>query len=174
MEEILYELRNHITACNAGRWDYIFSCIKKFKAIQSSMFPDRTEVTMTVPFMRAYTNRLVQVCHKRGAHAIGGMAAFIPSKSDKDYNDFVKRKVIEDKTREVNDGFDGSWVAHPGLVDLARQVFMDFLKTKDHQKHISRSDLIVTAEQMLDFKISSNNIFFYITYQLIKHNYNIY
>lgn len=122
MEEFLYELREHIVGLNAGRWDYIFSAIKMLRHSKDSVLPDRSQVTMTVPFMRAYTNRLVKVCHARGAHAIGGMSAFIPSK-DPSQNDLAFRKITEDKTREVRDGFDGSWVAHPKMVQHARKIF---------------------------------------------------
>ena len=115
MEEILYELREHSAGLNAGRWDYLFSVIKKFRTRGADfMLPDRNSVTMTAPFMRAYTELLVRTCHKRGAHAIGGMAAFIPSRRDAEVNEVAMQKVREDKTREANDGFDGSWVAHPG------------------------------------------------------------
>ena len=116
MDAILYELRDHSCALNAGRWDYIFSCIKKMGAV----LPDRAQVTMTVPFMRAYTELLVRTCHARGAHAIGGMAAFIPSRRDPEVNAVALAKVGEDKRREAGDGFDGTWVAHPDLVSVAR------------------------------------------------------
>ena len=116
MEEILYELREHSSGLNAGRWDYIFSVIKKFRTRgRDFLLPDRAQVTMTVPFMRSYTELLVRTCHQRGAHAIGGMAAFIPSK-DPEVNEAAFQKVLDDKTREAADGFDGSWVAHPGMV----------------------------------------------------------
>ncbi|MBO0709485.1 MAG: malate synthase A, partial [Candidatus Dormibacteraeota bacterium] len=123
MEEILYELREHSAGLNAGRWDYMFSVIKSFRTRgREFLLPDRNSVTMTVPFMRAYTELLVRTCHKRGAHAIGGMAAFIPSK-DPEVNEVAFAKVRDDKTREANDGFDGSWVAHPGMVATCREVF---------------------------------------------------
>lgn len=131
MEEYLYELRDHIVGLNAGRWDYIFSAIKMLKNHKNAILPDRSQVTMTVPFMRAYTNRLIQVCHKRGAHAIGGMSAFIPAK-DKAQNDFAFGKITEDKTREVKDGFDGSWVAHPGIVKHARKIFENHMNGRLH------------------------------------------
>ena len=114
MEEILYELRTHSSGLNAGRWDYIFSIIKKFRNRQDFVLPDRAQVTMTVPFMRAYTELLVKTCHKHGAHAMGGMAAFIPSRRDAEVNGVAMAKVKEDKDREAGDGFDGTWVAHPG------------------------------------------------------------
>ena len=124
MEEILYELREHSAGLNAGRWDYMFSVIKKFRTRgRDFLLPDRNAVTMTVPFMRAYTELLVRTCHKRGAHAIGGMAAFIPSRRDPEVNETALEKVRDDKTREAGDGFDGSWVAHPDLVPLCREVF---------------------------------------------------
>jgi malate synthase len=119
MEEILYELREHSAGLNAGRWDYIFSVIKKFRGRPEFVLPDRAQVTMTVPFMRAYTELLVKTCHRRGAHAIGGMAAFVPSRRDAEVNALAIAKVQEDKTRESNDGCDGTWVAHPDLVQVA-------------------------------------------------------
>jgi malate synthase len=126
MEEILYELREHSSGLNAGRWDYLFSAIKTFRgprATVRAVLPDRAQVTMTVPFMRAYTERLVLTCHRRGAHAMGGMAAFIPSRRDPVVNEAAMRKVRDDKERESRDGFDGTWVAHPDLVPLATEVF---------------------------------------------------
>ncbi len=135
MEEILYELREHASGLNAGRWDYLFSMIKKFSHRADILFPDRSELTMTVPYMRAYTNMLVEVCHKRGAHAIGGMSAFIPSRRDAQVNATAMEKVREDKQREANNGFDGTWVAHPDLVPVARAVFDKILGDHPHQKH---------------------------------------
>ena len=119
MDEILFALGEHATGLNAGRWDYIFSIIKKFRDRPEFVLPDRAEVTMAVPFMRAYTQRLVQVCHRRGAHAIGGMAAFIPNRRDPEVTERALAKVREDKEREAGDGFDGTWVAHPDLVPVA-------------------------------------------------------
>lgn len=148
MEEILYELREHMAGLNAGRWDYIFSAIKKFRNRPEMILPDRAQITMTVPFMRAYTELLVQTCHKRGAHAIGGMAAFIPSRKDPQINEAALTKVREDKTRESNDGFDGTWVAHPDLVPTAMEVFNAKLGTVPHQKHRLREDVQVTAAQL--------------------------
>ncbi|MGZ3721744.1 MAG: malate synthase A, partial [Bdellovibrionales bacterium] len=133
MEEIIYELREHSAGLNAGRWDYLFSMIKKYSHQADVIFPDRAQLTMTVPFMRAYTQILVDVCHRRGAHAIGGMAAFIPSRRDAEVNARAMSKVIEDKTREAADGFDGTWVAHPDLVPVAMKVFNDILGTDPHQ-----------------------------------------
>jgi malate synthase len=150
MEEILYELREHSAGLNAGRWDYMFSVIKKFRTRGTDfMLPDRNAVNMTVPFMRAYTDLLVRTCHKRGAHAIGGMAAFIPSK-DEAVNKAAFDKVRDDKTREAGDGFDGSWVAHPGMVALCTEVFDGVLGDKPNQLDKTRDDVSVTAEQLLD------------------------
>jgi malate synthase len=150
MEEILYELREHSAGLNAGRWDYMFSVIKSFRSRGDDwVLPDRNTVTMTVPFMRAYTELLVRTCHKRGAHAIGGMAAFIPSRDEK-VNEQAFAKVRDDKTREAADGFDGSWVAHPGMVELCAEVFTDVLGDDPDQRHRTRDDVEVTAAQLLD------------------------
>ncbi|MBA3524649.1 MAG: malate synthase A [Geodermatophilaceae bacterium] len=151
MEEILYELREHSAGLNAGRWDYMFSVIKCFRTRGSEfLLPDRNSVTMTVPFMRAYTELLVRTCHKRGAHAIGGMAAFIPSRRDAEANETALAKVREDKTREAGDGFDGSWVAHPDLVPICREVFDGVLGERPNQREKLREDVHVTAAQLLD------------------------
>ena len=158
MDEILYELRDHIVALNAGRWDYIFSIIKKFSKRSDFLFPDRAQITMTVPFMRAYTELLVKTCHKRGAHAMGGMAAFIPSRKDPQVNETALSKVREDKLRESTDGFDGTWVAHPDLVPVAKEVFDSVLKDKLHQKDKMREDVNVTANELLDFKLPNGEI----------------
>jgi malate synthase len=157
MEEILYELREHIAGLNAGRWDYIFSIIKKFRR-HDVLLPDRAQVTMTVPFMRAYTELLVRACHKRGAHAIGGMAAFIPSRKDPEVNAVALAKVREDKLRESNDGFDGTWVAHPDLVPVARAVFDEKLGDRPHQKDRLREDVRVTGGQLIDFEVPGGTI----------------
>ncbi|HKN55452.1 MAG TPA: malate synthase A [Amycolatopsis sp.] len=150
MDEILYELREHVSGLNAGRWDYIFSLIKNFAAHGADfVLPDRAQVTMTVPFMRAYTELLVRTCHKRGAHAIGGMAAFIPSR-DPEINAIALDKVRADKEREAGDGFDGSWVAHPGLVPICREVFDGVLGGWPNQLGKLREDVHVTAEDLLD------------------------
>jgi malate synthase len=133
MEEILYELREHSAGLNAGRWDYLFSCIKTFRGESAPVLPDRAAITMTVPFMRAYTERLVLTCHRRGAHAMGGMAAFIPSRRDAAVNEAAMRRVREDKERESRDGFDGTWVAHPDLVPLATEVFDSVLGSAPNQ-----------------------------------------
>jgi len=148
MEEILYELREHSSGLNAGRWDYIFSVIKNFGDRADFVLPDRADITMTVPFMRAYTELLVRTCHKRGAHAIGGMAAFIPSK-DPAVNEVALAKVRADKEREAGDGFDGSWVAHPGLVPVCRSVFDGVLGSRPNQLDRLREDVVVTAEELL-------------------------
>ena len=141
MEEILYELREHSAGLNAGRWDYMFSVIKSFRTRgKEFLLPDRNSVTMTVPFMRAYTELLVRTCHKRGAHAIGGMAAFIPSK-DPEVNEDAFAKVKDDKTREANDGFDGSWVAHPGMVEACREAFTAVLGDRPNQIDKLREDV---------------------------------
>jgi malate synthase len=150
MEEILYELREHSAGLNAGRWDYMFSVIKCFRTRGDDfLLPDRNSVTMTVPFMRAYTELLVRTCHKRGAHAIGGMAAFIPSKDEKT-NEQAFTKVRDDKTREAGDGFDGSWVAHPGMVDLCNEVFTSVLGERPDQRDKLRDDVEVNSAQLLD------------------------
>jgi malate synthase len=149
MDEILYELRERSPALNAGRWDYIFSAIKKVGAV----LPDRAAVTMTVPFMRAYTELLVATCHRRGAHAIGGMAAFIPSRRDPEVNEVALAKVREDKERESGDGFDGTWVAHPDLVPIATEVFDGVLGDRPNQVERQRDDVSVEAERLLDFEI---------------------
>jgi malate synthase len=153
MEEILYELREHSSGLNAGRWDYMFSIIKKFRTRgRDFLLPDRNSVTMTAPFMRAYTELLVRTCHKRGAHAIGGMAAFIPSRRDPDITETALAKVRDDKTREAGDGFDGSWVAHPDLVPICREVFDGVLGDRPNQLDKTREDVSVTAGQLLDVK----------------------
>ena len=153
MEEILYELREHSAGLNAGRWDYMFSVIKKFRTRgRDFLLPDRNAVTMTVPFMRAYTELLVRTCHKRGAHAIGGMAAFIPSRRDPEVNKVALAKVRDDKTREAGDGFDGSWVAHPDLVPVCREVFDAVLGDRPNQLDRLREDVQVSAEQLLAVK----------------------
>jgi malate synthase len=154
MEEILYELREYGCALNAGRWDYIFSVIKKLGAV----LPDRVQVTMAVPFMRAYTELLVQTCHRRGAHAIGGMAAFIPSRKDPDVNEVALAKVREDKERESRAGFDGTWVAHPDLVPVATELFDDVLGERANQVDRPRVDLEVTAADLLDFDVPGGEI----------------
>lgn len=146
MEEILYELREHASGLNAGRWDYLFSIVKNFRdGGRKFVLPDRNAITMTAPFMRAYTELLVRTCHKRGAHAIGGMAAFIPSRKDPEVNKVAFEKVRADKDREAGDGFDGSWVAHPDLVPIARASFDAVLGERPNQKERLREDVSVAA-----------------------------
>jgi malate synthase len=150
MEEILYELRDHSAGLNAGRWDYLFSIIKKFRSRgREFVLPERNSVTMTAPFMRAYTELLVKTCHGRGAHAMGGMAAFIPSRRDPEVNAIALAKVRDDKTRESADGFDGSWVAHPDLVPLCKEVFDAALGTRPNQLDRLREEVSVTAQDLL-------------------------
>ena len=149
MDEILYELRDYGCALNAGRWDYIFSTIKKLGAV----LPDRAQVTMTVPFMHAYSELLVRSCHRRGAYAIGGMAAFIPSRKDAAVNEVALAKVREDKQRESDSGFDGTWVAHPDLVPVATEMFDNALGDRPNQLDRLRDDVHVSAEQLLDFAV---------------------
>jgi malate synthase len=158
MDEILYELREHVAGLNAGRWDYIFSIIKKFRARPDMILPDRAQITMTVPFMRAYTELLVQTCHRRGAHAIGGMAAFIPSRRDPDVNERAIAAVRADKQRESSDGFDGTWVAHPDLVPVAREVFDGVLRERPHQKERLRPEVRVTPGDLLDVAVSDGAV----------------
>lgn len=158
MEEILYELREHAAGLNAGRWDYIFSVIKNFVGTgPESVLPDRAQVTMTVPFMRAYTELLVSTCHRRGAHAIGGMAAFVPT-GDAQESAVAIDKVRGDKEREAADGFDGSWVAHPGLVPACREVFDAALGEKPNQVDKQRSDVVVTATDLLDVRVPGGQV----------------
>jgi malate synthase len=150
MEEILYALRPHISGLNAGRWDYLFSIIKYFRDNPAMVLPDRAAVTMTAPFMRAYTELLVSTCHRRGAFAMGGMAAFIPSRRDPAVNEVALAKVREDKEREAADGFDGSWVAHPDLVPVCMEVFDRVLGDKPNQLDRKRDDVSVDAAQLLN------------------------
>jgi malate synthase len=150
MEEILYALRPHISGLNAGRWDYLFSIIKYFRDNPAMILPDRAAVTMTAPFMRAYTELLVSTCHRRGAFAMGGMAAFIPSRRDPAVNEVALAKVREDKEREAGDGFDGSWVAHPDLVPVCMEIFDRVLGDKPNQLGRLRPEVRVDASQLLD------------------------
>lgn len=158
MDEILYELRDYIAGLNAGRWDYMFSMIKKLNRKSDFNLPDRAQVTMNVPFLRAYCDLLVKTCHRRGAHAMGGMAAFIPSRKDQELNERAMAKVTEDKQRETSQGFDGTWVAHPDLVPVARKEFDHVLGTNPHQKNVLRQDVHVTAEQLLDATVEGGKI----------------
>ncbi|MSO65948.1 MAG: malate synthase A [Alphaproteobacteria bacterium] len=148
MDEILYELRDHIVGLNCGRWDYIFSFIKKFRENPASLLPDRAKVTMTTHFLRSYSQLLIKTCHRRGAHAIGGMAAQIPIKGDAVANEAAIGKVRADKEREAGDGHDGTWVAHPGLVPVAREVF-DRLMPAPHQVGRLREDVTAAADDLL-------------------------
>jgi malate synthase len=158
MDEILYELRDHAAGLNAGRWDYIFSTIKKFRLRPELMLPDRAQVTMTVPFMRAYTELLVKTCHRRQAHAMGGMAAFVPSRRDAKVNEIALAKVRDDKLRESADGFDGTWVAHPDLVPVAKSVFDGVLGARPNQKDRQRPEVNVGAEQILDVRVPGGTV----------------
>jgi malate synthase len=151
MDEILYELREHSSGLNIGRWDYIFSCIKKFRANKNFCLADRAQVTMTAPFMRAYALLLVKTCHHRGAPAMGGMAAQIPIKNDPKANEAALEKVRQDKLREVTDGCDGTWVAHPALVPVAKQVF-DQHMPGPNQYARQRPDIKVSAKDLLNFQ----------------------
>ncbi|MBV9600457.1 MAG: malate synthase A [Chloroflexi bacterium] len=158
MDEILYELREHSAGLNAGRWDYIFSIIKKFNSRPDFLLPDRAQVTMTVPFMRAYTELLVKTCHRRGAFAMGGMAAFIPSRRDPKVNEVALPKVQEDKLRESRDGFDGTWVAHPDLVPVAREVFAEFMGDRPNQLDRQRPEVAVDSHQLLDLRVPDGQL----------------
>jgi malate synthase len=158
MEEILYELRDHSAGLNAGRWDYIFSIIKKFRERQESVLPDRAQVTMTVPFMRAYTELLVKTCHRRGAHAMGGMAAFVPSRRDPEVNEVALANVREDKQREAGSGFDGTWVAHPDLVPVATEEFDEVLGPRPNQVERLREEVDVAAADLLDVRVPGGEI----------------
>jgi malate synthase len=150
MDEILYELRDHSAGLNAGRWDYMFSIIKKFRELPEFVLPDRNSVTMTVPFMRAYTELLVKTCHRRGAHAMGGMAAFIPSRKTPEINEAALAKVRDDKRREATDGFDGTWVAHPDTVSTAMEEFDQVLGERPNQLERQRDDVDVSALDLLN------------------------
>jgi malate synthase len=158
MDEVLYELRDHSAGLNAGRWDYIFSLIKTFRNRTDLVLPDRAQITMTVPFMRAYTELLVRTCHRRGAHAMGGMAAFIPSRRDPEVNAAATTRVLADKEREAADGCDGTWVAHPDLVPVAIDVFDTVLGDAPHQRDRHRDDVDVTADDLLDIRVPDGTI----------------
>jgi malate synthase len=159
MDEILYELREHSAGLNAGRWDFIFSAIKCFPDRPEMVLPNRSEVTMTVPFMRAYTELLAATCHRRGAHAMGGMAALIPSrKGDHEANEKALEGVRKDKEREVSQGYDGTWVAHPDLVPVAREVFEKGLDGKPNQVDRRRDDVHVSAAELLDLASTPGHI----------------
>jgi malate synthase len=166
MDEILYELRDHSAGLNCGRWDYIFSCIKKLRRADF-VLADRAQVTMTSPFLRAYCKLLVKTCHRRNAHAMGGMAAQIPIKGDAAAHEAAMAKVLADKEREANDGFDGTWVAHPGLVNVAKEVF-DRVMPRPNQIDRKRDDICVKAAELLDFAPQSP-----ITEQGLRTNINV-
>ena len=158
MEEILYELRDHSAGLNAGRWDYIFSVIKKFRHRADWVLPDRIQISMTVPFMRSYTELLVRSCHRHGAHAIGGMAAFVPSRRDPEVNEVALAKVREDKQREAGDGFDGTWIAHPDLARVAKAEFDRVMGTAPHQKNRQREEVTFGAEDLLEIRVPGGSI----------------
>jgi len=158
MEEILYELREHVAGLNAGRWDYLFSIIKTFRSRAEMVLPDRAQLTMAVPFMRSYAQLLVRTCHKRGAHAIGGMAAFIPNRRDHEVTERALTKVREDKDRESGDGFDGTWVAHPDLVPIAQAEFDRVLGARPHQKDKLREDVRSDATALVNVRIDGGRI----------------
>jgi malate synthase len=149
LHEILYELKDHSAGLNCGRWDYIFSFIKKFRNLPGFIMPDRAQITMTTPFMKAYSQLVIQTCHRRGIHAMGGMAAQIPIKGDSEANEKAIRKVHNDKLREVKEGHDGTWVAHPGLVFVAMEVFDEYMSTPN-QIHRLREDIKVSAADLLE------------------------
>jgi malate synthase len=150
MDAILYELRDHAAGLNAGRWDYIFSMIKRFRSRSEFVMPDRSEVTMTVPFMKAYSDLVVKTCHARGAHAMGGMAAVIPSRTDEEANKKAFEAVREDKQREAEAGFDGTWVAHPDSVPVATDAFDEVLGSRPNQVEKQRDDVSASADALLD------------------------
>ena len=158
IEEILYSLKEHSLGMNAGRWDYIFSAIKKHRDLPEINFPDRSQITMTVPFMKAYTELLVQSCHKRGAHAIGGMSAFIPNRRDPEITEKAIDQVKKDKEREVTMGFDGSWVAHPDLVQVCKDVFKDSLGAKENQIDFIPNEPVISEDMLQDFNIPGATI----------------
>jgi malate synthase len=169
MEEILYELRDHAAGLNAGRWDYLFSAIKKLRDQKGLTIPERSQLLMTVPFMRAYTERLVATCHRRGAHAIGGMAPFIPSRKNPEINTAALAKVRDDKQREARDGFDGTWVAHPDLVSTAAEVFTAALGNQPNQKSKLRDDVKVVDAEILDLRVPDGKI----TEAGLRNNVNV-
>jgi malate synthase len=158
MDEILYELKEHSAGLNAGRWDYIFSVIKKLRNHPGFVLPDRSQVTMTIPFMKAYTELQVATCHRRGAHAIGGMAAFIPNRHDPEVTERALARVTEDKTREAAQGCDGTWVAHPDLVPVARACFDRVLGDAPNQLDRSRDDVKVTADDLLNVEVDGGRV----------------
>jgi malate synthase len=169
MEEILYELRDHSAGLNAGRWDYMFSMIKCHRNASEFVLPDRNSVTMTAPFMRAYTELLVKSCHRRGAHAMGGMAAFIPSRKNPELNDKALAGVRADKKREASDGFDGTWIAHPDLVGVATEEFDAVLGDRPNQVERLREEVSVSADQLLDVKATEGET----TEQGLRNDVNV-
>jgi malate synthase len=169
MEEILYELRDHSCALNAGRWDYIFSTIKTFRDRPEFVLPDRNDVKMTVPFMRAYSELLVKTCHRRGAHAMGGMAALIPSRKDPEANEKAITAVAADKEREAGAGFDGTWVAHPDVVETAMAEFDEILGDRPNQVDRQRDDVEVGADELLDVAATPGEI----TEAGLRNNVNV-
>jgi malate synthase len=169
MDEILHELREHSAGLNAGRWDYIFSSIKCFADRPDMVLPDRADVTMTVPFMRAYTDLLAATCHRRGAHAMGGMAALIPSRKDPEANEKALDGVRADKDREVSQAYDGTWVAHPDLVPVAREAFEQGLGGAPNQLARQRDDVDVTADELQDLASTPGKI----TEQGLRANVNV-
>jgi malate synthase len=169
MDAILYELRDHSAGLNAGRWDYIFSTIKRFRSRPDFVLPDRSRVTMTVPFMRAYTELLVKTCHARGAHAMGGMAAVIPSRTDEEANRKAFEAVRADKEREASDGFDGTWVAHPDSVEVAMEAFDAVLGDRPNQVDRRRDDVSVDAEDLLSVAMTPGEV----TEQGLRSNVNV-
>lgn len=169
MEEIIYELREHIAALNAGRWDYLFSVVKKFAKNPACILPDRSQLTRQTPFMRAYSLLLVKTCHKRNLLALGGMSVFIPNRKEEEVNFQAFAAVQADKNREVSDGFDGTWVAHPDLVPIALAEFEKVLGEQPNQKHILLENLEVTPKQLLDFKVAEGKI----TENGLRNNINV-
>ncbi|MEO8235918.1 MAG: malate synthase A [Flavobacterium sp.] len=166
LDEIIYELRNHIVGLNCGRWDYIFSFIKKLKNKPNFLVPDRDQVAMTSPFMSAYSLRVIQICHKRNILAIGGMAAQIPIKNNELENNLAFEKVKADKEREVKNGHDGTWVAHPGLIPIAMKVFNENMLTQN-QMHIKRSEISISEEQLLELPVGN------VTEKGVRKNINV-
>jgi malate synthase len=166
LDEIIYELRDHMAGLNCGRWDYIFSYIKKFRNHPNFVVPNRDQVTMSTPFMKSYSLRVVQRCHKRGVHAMGGMAAQIPVKNDDKANELAFAKVLKDKEQEVKNGHDGTWVAHPGMVDLAMNVFNENMTTKN-QIHVSRADVNIQEKDLVEIPKGT------ITEEGVRKNINV-
>lgn len=170
MEEIIYALRHHMAGLNAGRWDYLFSIIKKFRLHPDACLPNRSQLTMTVPFMRAYAMQVVKACHRRGAHAIGGMSAFIPSRQDEEVNRKAFEKVYQDKSLEAHTGYDGTWVAHPDLVPIAFKAFDEILQGQPHQKSENRSPSYqITARDLTHFHVAGG----FISEEGVRNNINV-